>query len=217
MNIIPKKFLVIELISILSEYTDKDHTLSSKKIFDIVIKRDRFEVDYKTIRRTLCELYEYNYPVCCCESVRNKSPEETIDVCRDWYFDHSFDNSELKIIIDALMFSKYMSENIRDELIKKIEKLSSIYFKSNVSHIKKLNYKQFKNRQLFYSLEILDEAITEKKKVEFQYCEYGTDKKLHPRKRSDGSVRLYVANPYYIVPANQNYYLICNYEKFDDN
>ena len=43
------------------------------------------------------------------------------------------------------------------------------------------------NRQLFYVLEILDEAIGKKKKVEFTYNSYGTDRKMHPRVDAEGN------------------------------
>ncbi len=72
-----------------------------------------------------------------------------------------------------------------------------------------------KNKQLFYTIEILDEAISKNKKVCFRYNEYGTDKKLYPRKNSEGNIREYIVNPYQMAATNGRYYLICNYDKYD--
>lgn len=72
------------------------------------------------------------------------------------------------------------------------------------------------NKQLFYTIDVLDEAITKKKKVMFEYCSYDVDKQMHPRKREDGTVRQYIVSPYQLAVTNGRYYLICNYDKYDD-
>lgn len=48
------------------------------------------------------------------------------------------------------------------------------------------------------------------------YYEYGTDKKLHYRKRPDRSVREYIINPYQMAAKEGKYYLICNYDKYNN-
>ena len=63
---------------------------------------------------------------------------------------------------------------------------------------------------------MLDEAISKGRQVSFTYNSYGTDKKLHPRRDSAGNIREYIVNPYQIAAANGRYYLICNYDKYDN-
>jgi len=63
---------------------------------------------------------------------------------------------------------------------------------------------------------VLDEAINKGRQIAFTYNEFGTDKKLHPRKNAEGKVREYIVNPYQLVVANGRYYLICNYDKYDN-
>lgn len=46
--------------------------------------------------------------------------------------------------------------------------------------------------------------------------EYGTDKQLHKKARPDGTVREYVISPYQMAAKEEKYYLICNYDKYDD-
>ena len=69
---------------------------------------------------------------------------------------------------------------------------------------------------LFLTIEVLDEAISLGKQVRFHYDEFGTDKKLHHRKTKDGKDREYIINPYQIAAANGRYYLVCNYDGYDD-
>lgn len=62
----------------------------------------------------------------------------------------------------------------------------------------------------------MDEAIGKHRKVSFKYTEYGTDKQEHLRVHQDCSVREYVISPYQIATKEGKYYLICNYDKYDD-
>ena len=100
--------------------------------------------------------------------------------------------------------------------MEKLEGLSNIYFRSRVGHIARLPVDQSDNKQLFLNIEMLDEAISKGRKVRFHYTEYGLDKKLHLRARPDGSPREYVISPYQMAAQEGKYYLICNYDKYDD-
>ena len=115
-----------------------------------------------------------------------------------------------------MLFSKHIPYNDCKKLIKKLEKLSNKYFKAKVKHICTLPENKTANKQLFYTIEILDEAISKEKKVKFHYAEYGTDKKLHNRTDNDGKMKDYIINPYQIVATNGRYYLVCNNDKFDN-
>lgn len=99
---------------------------------------------------------------------------------------------------------------------------SSIWRDDYYSHAANMKYictmpeDKTNNNQIFYNIEILDEAISGNKKVSFKYLEYGTDKKQHLKCREDGEARIYVVSPYQMVAKEGKYYLICNYDKYDD-
>ena len=59
---------------------------------------------------------------------------------------------------------------------------------------------------------MLDEAIEKGKKVSFQYNEYDITKKFQPRMQG----HRFIMNPYFLVNNNGKYYLVCNYDKYDD-
>lgn len=84
-------------------------------------------------------------------------------------------------------------------------------------HICNLPEDQPKNTELFYTIEILDEAIERGRQVQFRYGDYGTDKRLHLRTDSEGKIRDYLVNPYQMVATNGKYYLIGNYDKYDNS
>ena len=114
-------------------------------------------------------------------------------------------------MIDSLLFSKHIPYSQCKELVGKLEGLSNRYFKSRVRFISTLPVNAPKNGELFYTIEIIDEAIAKGKQVAFIYNEYGTDKKLHPKRD-----REFIVNPYQMAATNGRYYLIGNYDKYSN-
>lgn len=212
----PKKMLIMNILDILKKYTDENHRLSQKEIMDILEQEYDMKAERKAIKRNLMNLIDSGYDIEYSESIRmNKNGEEET-FYTDWYLERNFSDAELRLLIDGLLFSKHIPYSQCKELIGKLEGLSNRYFKSRVEHILTLLDNVPENTQLFYTIEVLDKAITKGQQVLLHYNEYGTDKQMHPRRRSDGAVREYVINPYQLVAVNGKYYLICNYDKYDD-
>ena len=100
-------------------------------------------------------------------------------------------------------------------MIKKIESLSSSHFKSHVQHAAAIQESGSANKALFLNVEILDEAIAKKLRVQFSYIgNYGTDKKRQLDKNKDGTDRVYKVNPYQLAEAKGWYYLIGAHEYY---
>lgn len=212
----PKKLLIMNILDILKRYSDEDHRLSQKDILDILENEYDMIAERKSIKRNLMDLIDFGYNLEYSESIRiNKSGEEEI-IYTDWYLERDFSDAELRLLIDGLLFSKHIPYSQCKELIGKIEGLSNQYFKSKVRHIRNLPIDQPQNAELFYTIEILDEAIEKNRQVIFHYADYGTDKKLHPRNNRQGEPREYLVNPYQMVATNGRYYLIGNYESHDN-
>lgn len=231
----PKKLLILYILDILQKYTDEEHRLSQKEIQDILKKEYEMPVDRKAIKRNLLNLIEYGSSIEYREvsrkdifrkkdSVSYKGTSDFVDkeiseddlLWTDFYLKQKFTNEELRLLIDSLLFSKHIPYSQVKELITKLESLSNIYFKSCSQYIYPLPVERTDNKQVFYNIAILDEAIRKKKKVLFEYAEYHTDKKMHLKKREDGSVREYIITPYQMAVQEGKYYLICNYDKYDD-
>ena len=215
----PKKMIIINILDILKRYTDADHRLSQKEIADILEKEYSMKVDRRAVKRNLMNLIDFGYNIEYSESVRmvkNKDgSEEETALLSDFYLSRDFTEGELRLLIDSLLFSKHIPYSQCKELIRKLEGLSSIYFKSRVKHIMTFPENRENNKQLFLNIELLDEAISKKRQVSFRYLEYGPDKKIYPRKTADGSERIYVINPYQMAAKEGKYYLICNNDKYD--
>ena len=212
----PKKMLIVNILDILKRYSDEEHRLSQKDILKILENEYFMKADRKAVKRNLMNLIEFGYDIEYSESIRinKKSEEETI--YSGWYLVRDFSDAELRLLIDGLLFSKHIPYSQCKDLIEKLKNLSNTYFDAKVKHIRNLPENMPTNKQLFLTIEILDEAISKKRQVSFTYNEYDTDKKLHPRKNSEGDVRDYIINPYQIVATNGRHYLICNYDKYNN-
>ena len=208
----PKKLMIINILDILKKYTDEDHRLSQKDIVDILKKEYNMPADRKAVKSNLMNLVDFGYTINYSESIRKYKNSEDKTVLTDWYFSHDFSDAELRLLIDGLLFSRHIPYSQRKELITKLEGLSSVYFHSKVRHICTMPDDSSSNKQLFYTIDVLDEAIEKKCQVEFEYCSYGTDKQLHPRRNDNGEIRRYIVNPYQLAVMSGRYYLICNYD-----
>ncbi|MBE6783129.1 MAG: WYL domain-containing protein [Ruminococcaceae bacterium] len=216
----PKKLIIMNILDILKKYTDEDHRLSQKEIAEILETEYEMKVDRKAVKRNLMNLIEFGYEIEYSEAVRmvkNKKGElEESVILSDFYLVRDFTDSELRLLVDSLLFSKHIPYSQCKELVEKIEGLSNRYFCSKVRHIRNLPENMPQNKELFYTIEVLDEAISKGRQVAFNYNNYGTDKKQYPRKDSEGKAREYVVNPYQMVATNGRYYLVCNSDKYDN-
>ena len=216
-----KKMLIINILDILKRYTDENHTLSQQDILGILQKEYEMKAERKAIRRNIQNLIDMGYDIEYSESIRmmpnpkTKEMEENITTS-DYYLVRDFTDGELRLLIDGLLFSKHIPYNQCKELVGKLEGLSNIYFKSHVKHISTMPETLPQNPELFYTIEMLDAAISKKRKVSFTYMEYGTDKKQYRKCRPDGTIREYVVSPYQMAAKDGKYYLICNYDKYED-
>ena len=215
MSNLKRKKLSFAILDILRRYTDEDHRLSQKDIIDILKTEYDMTADRKSVKRNITSLMEMGYEINFSEALRmfpNKDGvlEESY-ILSDFWLEREFTDGELRLLIDSLLFSKHIPYSQCKELVDKLRSLSNQYFKSRVRFISTLPETAPKNKELFYTIEILDEAIAKGKQVAFTYNEYGTDKKLHPKRD-----REYIVNPYQMAATNGRYYLIGNYDKYNN-
>lgn len=208
----PKKLLIINILDILEKYTDENHRLSQAEIVDKLKSEYGMEVNRKSIKPNILDLIDAGYDINYSEKTRNGNDV----ILTDFYINREFTDEELRIIIDSLLFSKYIPCNQCSELVEKIEGLSSVYFKYKVKHVRNMPERYPQNNELFYSIGVLDEAIEKKLCVKFVYKDYGTDKKLKARKTKNDKDKKYMVSPYQMAATNGRYYLIGNHIGFDN-
>ena len=211
----PKNLLPLQILEILKTYSDVSHTLKVMDIKHLLESKYDVVVDRKAIRRNLDNLLNMGYNLEYKKVTRvNKSGEE--EILTDWYLEHEFDDTELRLLIDSLLFSNLLSNDLAKDIIEKLKNQSNIYFREKVKHAIYLPNNQYKNKDVLLNVEILEDAIQKNQKVKFNVCSFEKDKKLHERKWDNGTLKEYVVNPYQLVVANGKYYLIGNIDKFNN-
>lgn len=193
----PKKLSILFILEILKKETNAEHHLSQQEIIRILKRDYNMDAERKSIARNINDLIDAGYDIIYDEG---------------YYLDnHDFEYSELRLLIDSVLFSKNIPAKQCKTLLKKVAGLTDRHFNARVKHIATMPNTPTNNRQIFFTIDILDEAITQGKKVSFWYNEFHTDKKLHRKKESR-----YVVNPYQIAATNGRYYLICCTDKYDN-
>lgn len=193
-----KKMLNMLILEILKEYTDTDHRLTQQEIIDLLKLNYGAECDRRSIRNNIRSLKDMGFEI------------STERGC--YLVERDFDDAELRMLIDSVLFSKNISGAQAKRLIEKLKGFGNRYFHAKVSHVSNLpELFHSDNKQVMLALDALNDAIEEKRKVSFIYNSYGTDFKLHPRRKES-----YIVNPYQMVANNGRYYLIANYDKYDD-
>ena len=211
----PPKMLILNILDILKKYTDETHRLNRSEIIDILKKEYDMTVEPKTVRTNLADLIDDGYPIEYDVIIRNTTnpktgKKEENQIWSNFYLEHDFTDSELRLLIDSLLFSNHISYNQCRDLVEKLEGLSNKYFRSHIKHIYAMKDIPPHNAQIFLNIETLDEAISSKKQVKFTYGNYGVDGKLHKRTDKNGKIREYIMNPYQMAAKDGRYYLICN-------
>ena len=189
-----KKALNMLILEILEQYTDSDHPLTQMEIVDLLEKNYGVPCTRQTVKNNLMLLGEMGYEI---------SMEGGICLVS-----RQFENAELRMLIDSVLFSRTLSGKQAKRLIEKLTGLGNKYFRAKVKHVchlPKLIHSD--NKQVLLNLDVLNDAIEQGRKVRFTYNSYGKDFQLHPRRKDP-----YIVNPYQMVANQGRYYLLCSYD-----
>lgn len=193
-----KKMLNMLILEILKEYSDQEHRLTQQEIIRLLKSNYDMVCDRRSVKNNVVCLRELGYEIS----------------MEDGYYllEREFDDVELLMLIDSVLFAKFLTQKQAKTLIEKLKSIGNKYFSAKVNHI--INLPELRhgyNKQLMYVLDTINEAISQHKKISFVYNQYGSDFKLHPKREEK-----YIVNPYQMVANNGFYYLIGNYDKYDD-
>lgn len=220
--------LSILILKILLEETNGDDSvLTHQEICEKLNKQYSIVCDPRTVRSVieslsdLCEKGYLDFDVLfipdndedeLCKKSENK--KRAYDKNKNQYCIRyrEFADSELRVIIDGILNNKDLSKKETQEIIRKVAKLTNKTFLKTIPDIVNLDSEVFRSSNyLSVTIEDIHNAISKKQMISFIYNKYGIDKKMHPKRE-----KRYFVNPYQIVIANGFYYLIGNYEGYED-
>ena len=192
-----KKSSILMILKILEEYTDEDHYLTQQEIIDKVDSLYGVQLERKSVAFSIYLLTEMGYDI-------KKQPKGGFAL-----LSRLFEPEETKYIVDALFSSKAISSKHANMLADKVISVQSRYNRQDYRYINKSSQvNRTENKEVFYNLFVIREAIKENKKIGFNYIDYDENgNEIYKRVGYE-----YIVSPYYLVNNYGQYYLLANYK-----
>lgn len=182
------------ILKYLHDNTDEDHTASIKDINEYLVNHD-LDANRKTVVECINELQEVGYDICCVRSTQNRYYMRT----------RPFTLAEVKLLVDAVQSSRFISEEQSREIVEKLSTIVGAY-KGDIlkRHLYIGSRAKSNNERLTEYVEKIQTAITTNKEVNFQYFDYTPDKQKTLRREG----KVYHFSPYDLIWNNDMYYVV---------
>lgn len=195
-----QKLKLIAVLDVLREHSDEENPITASAICDLLAERG-ITAERKSVYADIEALTDYGYDI-----VRSYSPKGFFLGSRE------FEEAEIYLLSDAVRTAKFISPKKTRVLVKKLDSLLSrgqrkkrekdIYFNPS---------QKCSNEEIFYNIDTISQAIRQNKMVEFDYV----SRELKGREFVDVIKKLWVS-PYALTWQDDHYYLICNFQKYDN-
>lgn len=195
-----QKQKLLYLQKIMLEKTDENHGLTANEIKQ-ALEAYGIRTERKSLYDDLKILETFGLDIC-------RTRTTTV---KYYVGSRDFEVPELKLLVDAIQSSKFITHKKSLSLIKKLEGLVSenegkqlqrqVYVSNRVKNI---------NEKIYYNVDTLHNAIACEKQVAFKYCnweiDFGSEKKIVKVERKNGA--LYKVSPWALCWDDENYYLV---------
>ncbi len=190
---------IILILKYLYEKTDAEHYVSNKQIKQMLAENGFRSPDIRTIDADIALLIAAGHNIV--EDRLNGRPTRYKVLSRD------FEPVDLKILIDAVAASRFITIEKSKQLITKLASMATsndrVFLESELNHVRSIKKAV---GGAMRAVEPLFNAIVAQKKVQFQMVERrAPDKALVSHKKG----KLYTVSPYATIWCNDRYYLIC--------
>lgn len=197
-----RKVKILKLLELLRQNTDEDHPLTTNAIIDSLAAMG-IPCDRRTVSQDIATLNDLGYEILSTMVGHEKG----------YYVeDRSFSVPELKILIDAVHASSFITEKKSRELISKLAALAGTHRAEVLTRsMIAFNTRKHSNERIFYNVDDLENAILQQKKILFRY--FDLDENCQRIYRREG--HRYVVEPVALVFNEDNYYLTCYSSRHD--
>ena len=190
-----QKFKLYRLAEIMLEMTDEEHYITMPEILT-ALEQYEIHADRKTIYNDLRDLEVLGIEV------------EGEAVGKGYHYhvvNRPFELPELKLLVDAIQSSKFITERKTNTLIKKLEKLLSKYEAMQLQRQVFVTGRiKTMNESIYYTVDAIHNAISENRKIYFHYFQWNVKKEMELRRGGE----YYHISPWGLSWDDENYYLI---------
>ena len=188
-----QKLKIFYILDYLNRNSHEKHPVRAGELMEMLHSQHNISCDRKTVYSDIAALQDYGVDIV---SVPGKNGGYFIAT-------RNFELPELKLLIDAVQSSRYLTEKKSRELIEKLCKECSVHdarlMRRDVlvsGRVKSMN------ETIYYNVDNIQEAISLNRKISFRYFDWGIDGQRRYRDRS------YEASPYGLCQDNENCYLL---------
>lgn len=192
-----KKNKLLYLVQIFEKYTDEDNSLTLEEIIGH-LKDVGIDVERKTLYKDIATLEGFGY-----EILRSKDK-----TTRYYLNSREFELAELKLLVDSVLSSKFITLKKSKQFIEKLQTLTSTFKADELKRtIVVENRIKSENERILYTTDRIHMALAEGKAIWFNYREFYLEKgKVKSRIKKDG--KNYIVDPIALEFQSENYYLI---------
>lgn len=191
---------ILYLWKILEQYTDEEHPLTTNQLIEKLQSEYDISVHRTTLSKDIAALQEFGVDIVTVHSTQ----------CKYFIGSRRFELPELKLLIDAVESSKFITSKKSEILIEKIHTLTS---QGQIAKLKRNNYVVDRikpdNEQIYYIVDTINDAINCGKQISFQYYDYSGLKK----KTLKNNGEVYKLSPYKLLWSGDYYYVLGYSEK----
>ena len=193
-----QKLKILHILDYLQKNSNEDRLVTAQELIRMLDQKG-IRCDRKTVYSDIAALQDYGVDIV---SVPGKNGGYYIA-------SRIFELPELKLLIDAVQSSKYLTQKKSRELIEKLcmqcnEQDASLMKRSVLvsGRVKSMN------ETIYYNVDAIQEAISQNKQITFRYFDWGMDRRRHYWEKE------YVASPYGLCQDNENCYLLAHSERY---
>ncbi len=189
-----QKLKLLYLVRYLMQFSDEEHPVSTAQIIE-ELARNGISAERKSIYDDIESLQNFGLDVI---QIKGKNGGYYIG-------ERDFEIPELKLLVDSIQSSKFITQDKTYKLIKKLESLASIYDGQLLQRqVFVTNRVKSMNESIYYTVDVISDAITQNKKIRYKYFEYTVEKTR--RYRHNGN--FYEVSPFALIWDDENYYML---------
>ena len=186
---------LLRTLQILQNETDEQHPISIVQIEKALQERWQIPAFRITVQSDIAALQQAGHDIAVIKSTQN----------RYYYRSRLFEPAELKLLIDAVESSKFITEQKSKDLVEKLVSLASVSEQADLKRNTTLPDRiKARNEKIYEITDALNAAINRNRKVSFRYFHYDENKKR--KLKNDG--KPYVLSPFTLTWNGDHYYVV---------
>ena len=188
-----QKLKIFYILDYLKENSHQDHPVRAAELLSMLERQHNIVCDRKTVYSDIAALQDYGVDIV---SIPGKNGGYYIA-------SRNFETPELKLLIDAVQSSRFLTEKKSRELIEKLCRECSIHDAQLMRRDVVVSGRvKSMNETIYYNVDAIQEAIGQNRQIAFRYFDWGIDGKRRYRDKN------YQASPYGLCQDNENCYLL---------